>query len=183
MAEQRARREASRDLEERAKVVVLGVGNSLRHDDAAGLEALRALQALLGGRERGERIALRAHEQETLGLIELWTDADAALIVDAVRSGAPPGVVHRVDAARGPVPERLRSSSSTHAIGVAEAIELARALGRLPAHLVLYGVEGRDFESGEGLSAPVRAAVPGLADELLREARRLARLDDLDPVE
>jgi hydrogenase maturation protease len=165
-----------------AAVVVVGVGNDLRRDDAAGLEAVRALRPLLSGC-LAQRIDVREHERETLGLIELLEDAAAALIVDAVRSGAPPGTVHRVDAARAPVPERLHSSSSTHAIGVADAIELARSLGRLPAEAIVYGVEGCDLAAGEGLSEPVRAAVAPLAGELLREVRRLARLDDFDPVE
>ncbi len=165
-----------------ARVVVVGVGNSLRGDDAAGLAAVRALRERLSG-ARCAWLVLLEHERETLGLIELWSGAAAVLLVDAVRSGAPPGTVHRVDASQAPVPERLQSSSSTHAIGVAEAIELARTLGRLPAQAVLYGVEGRDFAAGEGLSDPVRAAVAGLVEELVAEARRLSGLEHLDPVE
>ena len=113
------------------------------------------------------------------------------LIVDAIRSGAPPGTVHRVDASQAPVPERLRSSSSTHAIGVAEAIELARALGRLPAQVVLYGVEGRRFDAGGGSQTPsarpcrgsparscvaeARALPPGARSALLQTSSRVSR--------
>ncbi len=71
-------------------------------------------------------------------------------------------------AARSP-PRVFRGS--THALGLGEAIELARALGRLPGRLLVYGVEGADFGTGEGLSPAVTAALGPLADELLRKAR------------
>ncbi len=61
--------------------------------------------------------------------------------------------------------------SSTHAFGVGDAVELARALGRLPARVVVYGVEGADFTAGAPLSAAVESAVEHVVDELEEEAR------------
>jgi hydrogenase maturation protease len=55
---------------------------------------------------------------------------------------------------------------STHALGVAEAIELARALGRLPARLEVYAIEGARFTAGAGLSPAVEQAVGKLAASL-----------------
>jgi hydrogenase maturation protease len=63
----------------------------------------------------------------------------------------------------------LFSRVSTHAFGVAEAIELARALGQLPPALVVYGVEGATFEAGAGLSAAVAAAVPQVVAQVRQE--------------
>ena len=54
----------------------------------------------------------------------------------------------------------------THAFGLAETIELARALDRLPARLLVYGIEGACFEAGDELSPPVRAAVDAVREEL-----------------
>jgi hydrogenase maturation protease len=150
-------------------VVVIGVGNALRHDDGAGLEIVRRLRP----RANLAEIAVREQESETLGLLEQWEGAEAAVLVDAIHSGAAPGTIHRVDASCEPVPARLASSSSTHAVGLAEAIELARALSRLPARVVLYGVEGLRFDAGIGLSEEVQAVMPTLADAVLREAREL----------
>ena len=42
-------------------------------------------------------------------------------------------------------PVDIRVGSSTHALGLAEAMELARALGRLPP-VIVYGIEGKTFE-------------------------------------
>jgi hydrogenase maturation protease len=152
--------------------MVVGVGNSLRGDDGVGLEVARRV------RERAD-VAVRELEGEGVGLLDAWADARAVLLVDSVRSGAAPGTVHRVDATDHPLPAELRGSTSTHAFGVAEAIELARALGRLPHRLVVYGVEGGRFETGAGLSRNVAAVVDSVADAVVGDARELAL--DLQP--
>jgi len=153
-------------------VVVIGVGNALRHDDAAGLEVVRRLRA----RAQAAEIAVYEQEGEPLALLDVWEGADGVVLVDAIRCGDPPGTIHRVDASQEPIPARLRSSTSTHAVGVGEAIELARALRRLPRWVVLFGVEGHRFDAGSGLSEEVEAAVGELADAVLREASELRRV-------
>jgi hydrogenase maturation protease len=105
------------------------------------------------------------YEGEPVGLIEEWTGADAVIVVDAVNSGAPAGTIHRLDPLSEPIPAAL-SQGSTHAFGLAETIELARALDRLPARLLVYGIEGERFEAGDELSPPVSAAVDVVREEL-----------------
>lgn len=151
-------------------MVVIGVGNSLRHDDAAGLE----LAQLVGERLAHPLCAVAAHEGDTLGLLERFDGAGAAVIVDATHSGAPAGTVTRMDASAAPLPAELPSSASTHAMGLAEAIELARALDRLPARVIVYGIEGARFDAGEGLSQPVHDALPELTQRVAKEAERVA---------
>ena len=92
-------------------------------------------------------------------LLESWRNADAVILIDAVQSGARPGTVHRLEAVEQPVPRALLRCS-THAFGIAEAIELARALRQLPPRLVIYGIEGQTFAAGAGLSVAVAQAVP-----------------------
>jgi hydrogenase maturation protease len=74
-----------------------------------------------------------------------------------------------VDVSDTPLPARLRGSSSTHAVGVGEAIELARALDRLPARVVVFGLEGARFEAGTTMSAEVQEAVGPLVDAILAD--------------
>jgi hydrogenase maturation protease len=154
----------------RPSVLIIGVGNALRHDDATGLEIARRLRAQV----QGTGIAVCEHEGETLALLDIWEGADAVVLVDAIRSGASPGTIHRVDATSAAIPVRLRGSSSTHAVGVGDAIELARALDRLPSRVVLFGVEGHSFAAGSGLSAEVEAITGQLLNAVLSEARELA---------
>lgn len=166
-------------------VVVIGVGNALRRDDGAGLEVARRLRAAIERRPRAHAavedthadaaIAVLEYEGEPLGLLELWQGARATVLVDAIHSGAAPGTIHRVDASREPIPAPLRGSSSTHAVGVGEAIELARTLRRLPARVIVYGVEGACFNAGDGLSEDVAGVIDSLAERVLSEARGSVR--------
>src|SRR5690348_6539769 len=109
----------------------------MRRDDAAGLVVARRL--LTAGPPEG--VEVLAAEGEPIGLLDRFAGRDAVVLVDAMRSGAAPGTVRRVDASGGPLPAWLRGSASTHAVALAETIELARALGRLPPRVVVYAVE------------------------------------------
>ena len=82
------------------------------------------------------------------------------------------GAIHRFDAGTGPLPARV-FRSSTHAFGVGDAVELARALGRLPAKVVVYGVEGAGFDAGAALSEPARGAVEAVAESILVEVEEM----------
>jgi hydrogenase maturation protease len=107
-------------------------------------------------------------EEEPTRLIDSFGGADIAFVVDAVSTTAPAGTVHRWDASEAPVPSReLRSS--THALGIGEALELARALGRLPSRTVVFGVEGTDFVAREGMTPAVAEGVALAATRLLEE--------------
>ena len=132
--------------------LVIGIGNAARGDDAAGLIVARRL----GGLE---------HEGDPVALLDIWRGADVAVVIDAVSSGATPGTIHHFDVTAAPLPAQLRGSSSTHALGLAEAIELGRTLGRLPTRLLVYGIEGERFEAGTELTPAVAAAVDAVTLE------------------
>jgi hydrogenase maturation protease len=151
-------------------VLVIGVGNELRGDDGAGVAVARRL------RDDGSAAGIDVEEEQddSTALIERWRGRGAVVLVDAVVSGATPGAIRRFDVSSTPLPSRLRSSSSTHAVGLDQAVELARALGCLPARVVIYIVEGHHFEARAGLSPEVAAAIPAVADRVLGEARALA---------
>jgi hydrogenase maturation protease len=151
-------------------VLVIGVGNELRGDDGAGIELARRLR--VSG--HGAGLMAREHQGEPTGLLDAWRGADAVVVVDAMQSGAPAGTIRRFDARSGPLPARLRGSSSTHALAVAEAIELARALDRLPERLIIFTVEGRAFTAGSGLSPEVERVLGSLAAAVQKEAAQLA---------
>lgn len=142
--------------------LVIGVGSAYRGDDAVGLVVAQRLRA-----EPHDPVSVREMSRDCATLLELWKDAEAVIIIDAVRSGAEPGTVYRFDAGAQPIPVTL-FRSSTHAFGVAEAIELARALQQLPSHLVVYGIEGKNFAASVGLSAEVEHA----AGEVIRQVRQ-----------
>jgi hydrogenase maturation protease len=132
---------------------VIGVGHEGRRDDGAGVRVARLVRALLWPHVRMKECAGDAPT-----LLEAWRDEPAVVVVDAISSGAPAGSVRRLDVTGSPLPAEF-FRSSTHALGLAEAVELARSLGRLPATLIVYGIEGKDFGPGSQLSYPVECSV------------------------
>ena len=143
----------------------MGVGNPGRGDDAVG----RVVAEELRGRN-GCALEVRECSGEATALMEAWTGFDDVAVVDACLGAGPPGSLHRFGAHE---LERLetvlpRRYASTHGIGVAEAVALARALGRLPSRLVIYAIEGRHFRAATPLSAEVHAAVRQLVALLVQ---------------
>lgn len=135
------------------------LGTPFRGDDAVGPR--------VGDLLRAEGVPLLDCGDEPTRLIDHLEGLDLAVVVDAVRTGSAPGTVHRVEVTDGPLPAGL-GLASTHAFGVGEAIELARALGKAPRRVVVVGVEGRAFGMGDPVTPEVEAALPGAADEVLR---------------
>jgi hydrogenase maturation protease len=135
-------------------VLILGCGNAARADDAAGLLVVRRL------RELG--IDAREHTGEMLSLIDAWCGHEDVVLIDAAVGGAAPGEITVWDACASPLPSG-RFRRSTHSLGIAEAVELARALDRLPPRLTLYGIEGTCFDPGRRPSPEVVGAVERLA--------------------
>jgi hydrogenase maturation protease len=139
------------------------LGHPDRGDDAVGplvAERLRAAGATL----------LDCNEEPTR-LIDAWDGLELVVIVDAVRAGAAPGTVHRLESDALPLPPEL-GLASTHAFSIADALELGRALGRAPRRVVVFGVEGRSFELGDPVTPAVEAAIPHVVKQALDELRR-----------
>ncbi len=147
-------------------VVVIGVGNPDRGDDGVGPEVL----ARLAGRVPGGVRLMRLAGADPAEIMEAWSGSAGAIVVDAMVSGVAPGTITRFDAVAGPLPAGVRLAS-THVLGAETAVEMARALGRLPGRLVVYGVEGESFTAGSGLSPVVAAALPAAAERILEEVR------------
>jgi len=156
-------RDALPEARGRAALKVVCVGNPWRCDDAAGLEVARRLHGTLPA-----GVELLEREGEPTALIDAWDGATVLWLVDAVSSGSEPGTIHRLDASSRELPTEL-FRGSTHHVGLAEAVELARALGRLPAQTVVYGIEGGSFEVGNELTPAVAAVIDRVAEAVREE--------------
>ena len=146
-------------------IVVIGVGNEYRGDDGAGVAVARRLRA-----QFATGVTILEESGEGAALLEAWKGAAWVMLVDAVRSGASPGTIHRLDARAAPVPTGF-FHYSTHAFSVAEAVELARSLDQLPPYLIVYGIEGENFAAGVGLSTAVKQAVEAVVELAAKEVR------------
>jgi hydrogenase maturation protease len=146
-------------------LLVIGIGNSERGDDGIGHAAVAALEAR--GLPGAQFVTCQG---DGLQLLEVWQRADLCLLIDAATSGAPHGTIYRFEAHEQALPADLRLSS-THTFGVLEAIELARVLDQLPARLVVYAIEGKNFAPGAGLSQEVERAVLDVVERAANEIR------------
>jgi hydrogenase maturation protease len=133
--------------------LVVGVGQPDRGDDAVG--------PLLAARLRDPPrpgVDVRTLPSP-VRLAEVWEGYDIVVVVDAVRSGRPAGEITVVNVTDELLPARP-GAGGTHGFGLAESVELARAMGRLPRRLVLVGIEATGFAIGIPVSATVLAALP-----------------------
>ncbi len=138
---------------------IIGCGNRERGDDGVGILVAERL------RECGLKADMRIGE--TASLIEDWNGADDVIVIDTVITGAPVGTVQAWD---GQQPLALTTATaSTHGLGVAEAIALARVLNRLPTRLRVYGVEGRRFQRGAEMSPEVQRGVEEVVRRIISD--------------
>lgn len=142
---------------------IIGLGNRMRGDDAVGLLAAYRLEDRVGS-----HVDVIGAESAGVELLELMAGADAVFLIDAMRSGQAPGTTHRFDASAGPITPEL-FPRSTHAIGVGEALELARTLDVLPNKVILYGIEAGDTDLGHPLSPAVGHALNNVVELVLGE--------------
>jgi hydrogenase maturation protease len=144
---------------------VIGVGNAWRGDDAVGLQAVRRLRDRLG-----PSVEVIEAEGNGLAILDLMEGIDHIILIDAVKGGGRTGTTVRLDLSTesrwGTV-----APCSTHAMGIADAIDLARALGRLPKQLILYGIEIESIDSGASLSGSVREGLDSVVEQVYQEAR------------
>jgi hydrogenase maturation protease len=145
------------------RVVIIGVGNPWRRDDGAGWIA-----ADLAGARLGPVAAVIHSDGEPARLLDDWADADLAVVVDAVHTGAAPGWVHRLEAGH-VIAERSSPFTGSHALGLIDAMRLGAAVGSLPRRLLIFGIEITDTSAGRGLSAGVARAVQTVALSIERE--------------
>jgi len=149
-------------MHESTTTIIIGIGNAFRQDDAAGLRVVRRL------REIGcPGTSIIEHDGEGSSLMAHFESGGTIILIDAAQSGAAPGTVHEPDIRSAPLPASL-SRTSSHQFGVAEAIEMARALNTLPERLYIFAVEGKHFGYGTEVSPEVQHAIDEVCERILR---------------
>lgn len=151
----------------RRNVVVACLGNADRGDDALGAVVAQELRGRLPA-----GVALVVRSGDMLCLIEDFAGCEALICVDAAAPMGTPGSIHRLDLSTGePVPSV--SLTSSHALNLIDAIRLARVLRSAPQHIIVYAVEGVQFDIAAPMSAAVTAAAGEVARRVLAEVGSL----------
>lgn len=142
--------------------LLLGLGNPFRHDDGVGLYvAQRSRDAKL------ENCDVKLLRGDATQILEAWDGYDEALIVDSAYSHKHPvGKILRFELNESLIVNESQQTSS-HGLGLVQAIDLGKSLDRIPQKLVVYSIVGRDFSMGEGLCPPVVDAAQRLLNQII----------------
>ena len=149
-----------------ALLTILGVGSPFG-DDRAGWAAAASLAASNLVTSSADQIDVRILDRPGSLLLAEFGQSGDVILIDALCSGALPGTIQRLDADGVCA---ARSLLSSHGVGVAQAVDLARSLGCLPARFVLFGIEADRQHAGNGLSPAVREALPQLVEQVVQQA-------------
>jgi hydrogenase maturation protease len=144
-------------------IKVIGIGQTMRGDDAAGLDAVRLWHETYQCKLDRPAVQMHLAELPGLGLLDLLEGSRIAILVDAVCSDATPGAIHVLD--EGQLEAFRASSPSAHGWGVAETLALGRKLGVLtmPEAIVLVGIEVSQLAVGTHLSETLESALTRVA--------------------
>ncbi len=140
--------------------IVIGLGNEMRGDDAAGLQVADLLAA--------SGLDATRCDGEPIDVVERWRGHESVVIVDAV-DGGEPGRIRRLPVGAEDLPLAFSRGASTHLLGLAEVLALARQLDLLPDRLEVIGIEGDEFRLGAPPSEAVAGAVVDVAAALVAE--------------
>ena len=146
------------------KVAILGVGNILLKDEGIGVKVVKKLEnefsfpsnvALLDGGTAGHH------------LVNMVSDFEVIIVIDAVQGGESPGTIYRFTLDQ--IPFELKTHLSVHQVGVLEALNQVKLLGK--KHKVTFiGIEPQDISPwGMELTPVIEEKMPKIISLVLEE--------------
>jgi hydrogenase maturation protease len=158
------------------RVIVLGVGNLLLSDEGLGVHVAKKLMEM----ELPPGVQVVEGGTDGFRLMNVVTEADRLIIVDAVKGGEAPGSIYRFDIKDAPTyPDAYKTS--VHQIGILEVVHLSELVGKTP-ETVIIGVEPRSLDMGMELSPEVEAKLPRIIELVFEEVNRpTLPADVIDP--
>ena len=149
------------------KIVILGVGNLLLSDEGVGVHVANELVKL----ELPPGVTVVEGGTDGFRLINVITEADRLIVVDAVKGGGAPGSIYRFD-----INEVQNCPSgfktSVHQIGILEVINLSGLIGKTPQTTVI-GIEPESLEMGMELSPEIKSKIPRIIELVWDELKNL----------
>lgn len=165
------------EVEKPVDLLVLGLGNVILGDDGLGAAAVARLESRY-------RIpaGVRLEDGGTLGLalLDMIAEARNVILVDAVRTGDPPGTLVRIDG--DDVMDAVRDRLSPHQVGVADLLDVARLMDCYPATVTLLGLTPENIELSVERSGPVDRGLERLVAAVVEEVQAFGYEMVMEPV-
>ncbi|MEI6600430.1 MAG: HyaD/HybD family hydrogenase maturation endopeptidase [Comamonadaceae bacterium] len=146
------------------RAVVLGIGNTILTDEAAGVRAVELLEQ----RYRvPDNVLVIDGGTSGMEMIEDLSDLDFLIVIDVVKTGAAPGTVVKI--AGQEIPVFFRRKLSPHQIGLPDVLASLELLDAMPKEIIVLGVEPISLELGMEMTATIAVKVPELVDMAVAE--------------
>jgi len=147
-------------------IVILGIGNILLSDEGVGVHVANELMKM----ELPPNISVVEGGTDGFRLLNVITEADRLIVIDAVKGGAAPGSIYRfdIDEVKN-VPSGFKTS--VHQIGILEVIDLSGLIGKTP-YTTVIGIEPKSLEMSMELSMEVKEKVPRVIELVIEELQR-----------
>lgn len=143
-------------------ILVLGVGNPFRGDDIAGWAVIDALKGKVP--DGVELIKVRGEISE---LLDFFGKYSIIYLIDACSMKAPLGFYQRIDAIQNSMPDTPQTS--THGLSISQAVDLAKIIKQMPSKLIVYAINGDQYNIGTTLSPSVAKAAQIVVQNILKE--------------
>jgi len=140
------------------KFLILGIGNKFRSDDGAGVAAAEKIEKF-----GMDKFDVKIADGEGTEIMEAWKGYDNVIIIDAVQKNKCAGKIHEINA-NDKVLESDFFNYSSHAFGLAEAINVSKVMNKLPKFLIVYGIEGEHFQFDTKLTPKIEKSVDKIAE-------------------
>jgi hydrogenase maturation protease len=153
------------------KIIILGVGNLLLSDEGVGVHVANELMKM----ELPPEVSVVEGGTDGFRLLNVITEADRLIVIDAVKGGAEPGSIYRFDI------DQVKNcpsgfKTSVHQIGILEVIDLSGLIGRTPRATVI-GIEPKSLEMSMELSPDVKSKIPRIIELIFEEIKKYSKLD------
>jgi len=145
------------------KVVILGIGNVLLTDEGIGVHVANELMK----KELPSNISVVEGGTDGFRLLNVITEADRLIVIDAVKGGGKPGTIYRFNI------EDVKNApsgfkTSVHQIGILEVIDLSNLIGKTPKTTII-GIEPKSLEMSLELSPEIKEKIPKIIELVLKE--------------
>jgi hydrogenase maturation protease len=148
------------------RAVVLGIGNTILTDEAAGVRAVELLEQRY---RMPDNVLVIDGGTSGMEMIEDLSDLDFLIVIDVVKTGAAPGTVVKI--AGDEIPVFFRRKLSPHQIALPDVLASLELLDAMPKEIIVLGVEPISLELGMEMTDTVAAKVPLLVEMAVMELR------------
>ena len=148
------------------RAVVLGIGNTILTDEAAGVRSVELLEQRY---QVPDNVLVIDGGTSGMEMIEDLSDLDFLIVIDVVKTGAAPGTVVKI--AGDEIPVFFRRKLSPHQIALPDVLASLELLDAMPKEIIVLGVEPISLELGMEMTPTIAEQVPVLVEMAVAELR------------